>query len=210
MVKRNGGKAVNQQYLFHGTDPSLVEAICEQNFDWRMCGVHGTAYGKGGVGRRKPVWQLPTRTSQPLWALSHKQFPPMPKSHKQVGSWLVCKVAPHFGCATRKSEAKRQTSLSHLIVMACRFQLSCLTWSTEISQVHLPPKQWMLFYLFSSFHQRHHILSDLLKLTCCLEKQHVHSVRRMFANADVKSLNSVPRMRASVLPVPNFDHLMAV
>lgn len=55
MEKRNGGKAVNQQYLFHGTDVSLVEAICEQNFDWRMCGVHGTAYGKGRVGRQKPV-----------------------------------------------------------------------------------------------------------------------------------------------------------
>ncbi|KAM8752126.1 protein mono-ADP-ribosyltransferase PARP12 [Acanthopagrus schlegelii] len=47
MMMRNGGKAVNQQYLFHGTDESLIEAICEQNFDWRMCGVHGTAYGKG-------------------------------------------------------------------------------------------------------------------------------------------------------------------
>lgn len=47
MKERNGGKAVNEQYLFHGTDESLIEAICEQNFDWRMCGVHGTAYGKG-------------------------------------------------------------------------------------------------------------------------------------------------------------------
>lgn len=47
MEKRNKGRAVNQQYLFHGTEASLVEAIAEQNFDWRMCGVHGTAYGKG-------------------------------------------------------------------------------------------------------------------------------------------------------------------
>ncbi|XP_034542085.1 protein mono-ADP-ribosyltransferase PARP12-like [Notolabrus celidotus] len=47
MKKRNGGKAVNEQYLFHGTDEPLIEAICDQNFDWRMCGVHGTAYGKG-------------------------------------------------------------------------------------------------------------------------------------------------------------------
>ncbi|XP_026166882.1 protein mono-ADP-ribosyltransferase PARP12 isoform X2 [Mastacembelus armatus] len=47
MQKRNGGKQVDQQYLFHGTDKSLIDAICEQNFDWRMCGVHGTAYGKG-------------------------------------------------------------------------------------------------------------------------------------------------------------------
>ncbi|KAK5610526.1 hypothetical protein CRENBAI_003635 [Crenichthys baileyi] len=47
MQKRNGGKLVDQKYLFHGTDETLVDAICEQNFDWRMCGVHGTAYGKG-------------------------------------------------------------------------------------------------------------------------------------------------------------------
>ncbi|XP_076589095.1 protein mono-ADP-ribosyltransferase PARP12 isoform X1 [Chaetodon auriga] len=52
MKKRNGGRAVNEQYLFHGTDESLIEAICEQNFDWRMCGVHGTAYGKGSYFAR--------------------------------------------------------------------------------------------------------------------------------------------------------------
>ncbi|KAG8012473.1 Poly [ADP-ribose] polymerase 12 [Nibea albiflora] len=52
MKKRDGGKAVNQQYLFHGTDHALIEAICEQNFDWRMCGVHGTAYGKGSYFAR--------------------------------------------------------------------------------------------------------------------------------------------------------------
>ncbi|XP_031138528.1 protein mono-ADP-ribosyltransferase PARP12 [Sander lucioperca] len=52
MKGRIGGKAVNEQYLFHGTDESLIEAICEQNFDWRMCGVHGTAYGKGSYFAR--------------------------------------------------------------------------------------------------------------------------------------------------------------
>lgn len=46
MKGRNGGDP-SMMYLFHGTDESLTEAICEQNFDWRMCGVHGTAYGKG-------------------------------------------------------------------------------------------------------------------------------------------------------------------
>lgn len=49
MMKKNEGKTVNQLYLFHGTNESLVEAICEQNFDWRICGVHGTVYGKGMV-----------------------------------------------------------------------------------------------------------------------------------------------------------------
>ncbi|KAG9328900.1 hypothetical protein JZ751_009443, partial [Albula glossodonta] len=47
MQKKNEGKGVDQQLLFHGTEWSLVPAICEQNFDWRICGVHGTHYGKG-------------------------------------------------------------------------------------------------------------------------------------------------------------------
>ncbi|KAM7414190.1 hypothetical protein PAMA_019148 [Pampus argenteus] len=52
MKKRSGGKPVDEKHLFHGTDESLIEAICEQNFDWRMCGVHGTAYGKGSYFAR--------------------------------------------------------------------------------------------------------------------------------------------------------------
>ncbi|XP_019962062.2 protein mono-ADP-ribosyltransferase PARP12 [Paralichthys olivaceus] len=52
MTERNGRKPVNQQYLFHGTDASLIQAISEQNFDWRMCGVHGVAYGKGSYFAR--------------------------------------------------------------------------------------------------------------------------------------------------------------
>lgn len=52
MKKRNDGKPVNELHLFHGTDESLIDAICDQNFDWRMCGVHGTAYGKGSYFAR--------------------------------------------------------------------------------------------------------------------------------------------------------------
>ncbi|KAK3706420.1 hypothetical protein QZH41_018634, partial [Actinostola sp. cb2023] len=33
--------------LFHGTNLDVREAICQQGFDWRMCGKHGTLYGKG-------------------------------------------------------------------------------------------------------------------------------------------------------------------
>ncbi|XP_047008698.2 protein mono-ADP-ribosyltransferase PARP12 [Ictalurus punctatus] len=47
MKERNGGRDVDERLLFHGTEQSLIEAICEQNFDWRICGVNGTLYGKG-------------------------------------------------------------------------------------------------------------------------------------------------------------------
>ena len=38
---------VNEKRLFHGTSPSSVEAICKNNFDWRLNGKNATAYGKG-------------------------------------------------------------------------------------------------------------------------------------------------------------------
>ncbi|KAL9956767.1 hypothetical protein ACROYT_G038300 [Oculina patagonica] len=38
---------VNEKRLFHGTSPETVEAICKQNFDWRMHGKNKTAYGEG-------------------------------------------------------------------------------------------------------------------------------------------------------------------
>ncbi|XP_022535314.2 protein mono-ADP-ribosyltransferase PARP12 [Astyanax mexicanus] len=52
MKERNGGRNVEERLLFHGTVQSLVPAICEQNFDWRICGTHGTVYGKGSYFAR--------------------------------------------------------------------------------------------------------------------------------------------------------------
>lgn len=49
MRKNNRGKDVAEKQLFHGTDRKHVHAICKNNFDWRICGTHGTAYGKGEV-----------------------------------------------------------------------------------------------------------------------------------------------------------------
>ncbi|CAM4580876.1 unnamed protein product [Leuciscus chuanchicus] len=56
MNLKNGGNAVNQHYLFHGTDESFIDAICEQNFDWRICGSHGTSYGKGSYFARDALY----------------------------------------------------------------------------------------------------------------------------------------------------------
>ncbi|KAM4676575.1 protein mono-ADP-ribosyltransferase PARP12-like [Discoglossus pictus] len=52
MKKQNGGKEVEERQLFHGTNDKLIEAICQQNFDWRICGAHGTSYGKGSYFAR--------------------------------------------------------------------------------------------------------------------------------------------------------------
>ncbi|XP_074438028.1 protein mono-ADP-ribosyltransferase PARP12-like isoform X1 [Larus michahellis] len=52
MQKTNGGKAVDERFLFHGTSKKYIHAICQQNFDWRICGLHGTVYGKGSYFAR--------------------------------------------------------------------------------------------------------------------------------------------------------------
>ncbi|XP_067284558.1 protein mono-ADP-ribosyltransferase PARP12-like [Pseudorasbora parva] len=52
MKKSNGGREVAEKQLFHGTDCKYVDAICKNNFDWRICGTHGTAYGKGSYFAR--------------------------------------------------------------------------------------------------------------------------------------------------------------
>ncbi|NXL93483.1 PAR12 polymerase, partial [Alectura lathami] len=52
MKKLHKSKWVDERLLFHGTNASHVPAICEQNFDWRICGSHGTIYGKGSYFAR--------------------------------------------------------------------------------------------------------------------------------------------------------------
>ncbi|XP_029107526.1 protein mono-ADP-ribosyltransferase PARP12-like [Scleropages formosus] len=52
MKKTSSGKHSIEKLLFHGTDSKHIKAICQQNFDWRICGTHGTAYGKGSYFAR--------------------------------------------------------------------------------------------------------------------------------------------------------------
>lgn len=56
MQKRNGGKTVDERQLFHGTSTGFVDAICQQNFDWRVSGLHGTSYGKGSYFARDAAY----------------------------------------------------------------------------------------------------------------------------------------------------------
>lgn len=58
MKKLNKSKCVDERLLFHGTNPSHLPAICEQNFDWRICGTHGTVYGKGTRAWAGPALKL--------------------------------------------------------------------------------------------------------------------------------------------------------
>lgn len=46
-MTKKAGNTLEERQLFHGTSPKIVDAICQQGFDWRMCGKHATVYGKG-------------------------------------------------------------------------------------------------------------------------------------------------------------------
>ncbi|XP_043944117.1 protein mono-ADP-ribosyltransferase PARP12-like [Protopterus annectens] len=63
MKKNNNGRDVDERLLFHGTDDSKVEGICCQNFDWRVCGTNGTAYGKGSYFARDASYSNDYSTS---------------------------------------------------------------------------------------------------------------------------------------------------
>ena len=47
LLENEGFGAVNEQQLYHGTEASVVDAICRKGFDWRVCGKNGTMYGQG-------------------------------------------------------------------------------------------------------------------------------------------------------------------
>ena len=48
MEKKNQKRMVDERQLFHGTKQEYVDAICRQNFDFRLSGqTSGTRYGKG-------------------------------------------------------------------------------------------------------------------------------------------------------------------
>nr|XP_046184929.1 uncharacterized protein LOC124014205 isoform X4 [Oncorhynchus gorbuscha] len=74
MKKNNGGQNSKELHLFHGTDPKHVEAICRDNFDWRLCGTNGTVYGEGSYFARDAKY-------------SHSYT-----SHSGVRSMFACQV----------------------------------------------------------------------------------------------------------------------
>ncbi|XP_028251094.1 protein mono-ADP-ribosyltransferase PARP12 isoform X2 [Parambassis ranga] len=91
MKTNNGGRDVTEKKLFHGTDNKHIEAICHHNFDWRICGTHGTAYGKGSYFARDAKY-------------SHSYT-----STTDVRSMFICRVL--VGTYTRgKSEYTRPPS----------------------------------------------------------------------------------------------------
>ena len=47
MLMEKNGASSNEKWLFHGSISTVINDICAQNLDWRLCGCNGTSYGKG-------------------------------------------------------------------------------------------------------------------------------------------------------------------
>ncbi|KAM6961891.1 protein mono-ADP-ribosyltransferase PARP11-like [Tautogolabrus adspersus] len=47
LMRIQGVKEIEERSLFHGTEIKNVDTICKYNFDLRLVGQHGHAYGKG-------------------------------------------------------------------------------------------------------------------------------------------------------------------
>ncbi|CAJ0949833.1 unnamed protein product, partial [Ranitomeya imitator] len=63
MKKVNQGQDVKEMQLFHGTDSTHIDDICDQNFDWRICGTHGIVYGQGSYFARDSSYSHDYSTS---------------------------------------------------------------------------------------------------------------------------------------------------
>ena len=47
MLMEKNGASSNEKLLFHGSPSTVINDICAQNLDWRLCGLNGKAYGQG-------------------------------------------------------------------------------------------------------------------------------------------------------------------
>lgn len=56
LMKVRGVSDIREEMLFHGTSFEFVDAICCSNFDWRLNGTHGVAYGKGTYFAKDAVY----------------------------------------------------------------------------------------------------------------------------------------------------------
>lgn len=46
-MRIQGVQEIEEKRLFHGTKTKNVDSICKYNFDVRLCGQHGSLFGKG-------------------------------------------------------------------------------------------------------------------------------------------------------------------
>ncbi|XP_066911705.1 protein mono-ADP-ribosyltransferase PARP11-like [Clytia hemisphaerica] len=58
LAKKLGENNVNELELYHGTDATVVDGICKQNFDWRLNGKNATMFGQGSYFATQASYSL--------------------------------------------------------------------------------------------------------------------------------------------------------
>ena len=84
MAKKAGSDPEERQ-LFHGTKSETANAICQQGFDWRVCGKHGTKYGKGSYFASKANYSHRYTSSQ----VTNRSYKQMFLARVLVGSYTI-------------------------------------------------------------------------------------------------------------------------
>lgn len=96
MKTNNGGADVTEKQLFHGTDSKHMHAICLNNFDWRICGTHGTAFGKGESNDKCGLFSVMTLVWRPLDGLVHKHMPFYCNKIQESKVFSKCLICQHY------------------------------------------------------------------------------------------------------------------
>jgi len=65
MFRSFGLEGLNEKLLWHGCAGPVVLPIASQGFDWRLCGLHGTAYGRGAYFAKKSQYSQSDTYSKP-------------------------------------------------------------------------------------------------------------------------------------------------
>ncbi|XP_040201325.1 protein mono-ADP-ribosyltransferase PARP12-like [Rana temporaria] len=74
-MKKKLANTVDEHRLFHGTNPADIDVICSQNFDQKICGTNGIAYGLGSYFARDASYShkysIPTSAGTRTMFLAH-------------------------------------------------------------------------------------------------------------------------------------------
>ena len=65
LFRRLGAEGLNEKLLWHGCSGPVVLPIASGGFDWRLCGLHGTAYGRGAYFAKKSTYSQNNAYSKP-------------------------------------------------------------------------------------------------------------------------------------------------
>ncbi|KAI0241416.1 hypothetical protein LSAT2_027767 [Lamellibrachia satsuma] len=120
MMRINGVDGLLETYLFHGTSKTVVEAICKNNFDWRLCGRHGTAYGKGSYFARDASYAHKYTTvdnAKSLTALTNLRQQFHMHSSNTLGPFIGAAV-PTTHVPMHSLEAASDTPATHTMFIA--------------------------------------------------------------------------------------------